>query len=84
MNDKTKAGELPKLKWRTINSDNVDSAGINGFWYNIIIGNAIQLEVKRRLNNIDFCEQTKYFDGIGYAKIYAQLHFENCFKKYTQ
>jgi len=64
------------LNWININSENIISVGSRGFWYNIIIGNSIQLEVKRRRGNIDFCEETHFFENTEQAKLFAQNHFK--------
>lgn len=66
----------PLLDWINISSENIISVGNRGFWYNIIIGNKIQLEVKRRHNDIDFCEETHFFENIELAKSFAQNHFK--------
>lgn len=66
----------PLLDWININSENIMSVGSRGFWYNIIIGNSIHLEVKRRHNNIDFCEEAHFFENVELAKSFAENHFK--------
>jgi len=66
------------LDWVKINEENIISVGVRGYWYNIIIFKGALLEVKRRIGDIDFCEESLKFETPIRAKRYAQLHFNNC------